>query len=129
MELKAHLIYKSNMTYLETILPVYFYGLPNGKIVCVYAQISEKENNLSGLDFTLAEHEDFIYDYHSEAIYIWGFKKITLREFMNYVDKPEQRTKPLKAHGDFHSYSDARDFLNFTSKSMMNSFAIKDIIF
>lgn len=129
MELKAHFMYKSHMTYFHTLFPVYFYGLPNGKIVCMYANLSGNEDNQSGLVFVLAEHQDFIYDYHTGAIYIRGFKKISLEEFKDYVDKPEQRTVPLKRNNDFQSYSEALEFLNYGAKSMMNSFTVKDIIF
>lgn len=127
--MKAQLIYKSYMTYFHTLFPVYFYGLPNGKIVCIYACISEKENNKSGLEFVLAEHEDFIYDYHSGAIFIWGFKEITKQNFMDYVDRPDQRVVPMKKQGEFQSIPEALDFLNFKSKSLVNPFAVKDIIF
>lgn len=128
MEVKARIIYKSYMTYFQTFLPVYFYGMPNGKIYCIYAQFYEINPGKSGLEFVFAEHEDLAYDYESDELLFKNFKKISLPEFIDIVDKPDQRIKTLKIYGNIDSYAEAQEFLNTKAKSMVHSLAFEQVM-
>lgn len=108
----ARLLYKSYMTYFHSFLPVYFYGMPNGKIYCLYAQLAPQNGTDNMMDFTFMEHEDFSYDHKSDTIQICGDLKISHDYFKDMVDRPDQRLKALGISGKFESYSAAQKFLD-----------------
>ncbi|WP_319228503.1 hypothetical protein [Draconibacterium orientale] len=112
METKAKLIYKSYMTYFHTFLPVYFYGMPNGKVYCMYARYPESIPDFSEFEFVFAEHEDFIFNYHSEKILFHGAKEISSQSFKKMVDQPDQRVNIIETSSEIESYADAQFFLN-----------------
>ena len=121
MESKAKLIYKSYMTYFHTFLPVYFYGMPNGKIYCMYARFYQGEANKSEFEFVFAEHEDFTYDYDSDLVFVYGTKGIDLDGFKDLVDQPNQRIKLIEIYGRMKSYAEAQQFLELKADEMMNA--------
>lgn len=121
MESKAKLIYKSYMTYFHTFLPVYFYGMPNGKIYCMYGRFFDTKRNSSEIEFVFAEHEGFSYEYQTEELLANGQVRIDLQGFIEMVDQPDQRIKIIKTVGDFSSYSEAQSFLNSKAVEMVAS--------
>ena len=125
MEAKARLLYKSYMTYFHTFLPVYFYGMPNGKIYCVYGRLSQRLYSESSLEFLFMEHEDFNYDYELDIIVAYGGKEISHENFKDLVDRPNQRLKTMKLFGNFKSYAEAQDFLNETVVDMINNLELE----
>lgn len=118
MEIKTRLICKSNLTYFSTDMPVYFYGMPNGKIYCFYARFSEIHLNHSVLEFVFALHEDFTYDYESGKIIAYGFKETPLSDYAEIVNSPDQRIRIVNVYGFLESYSDAHAFLNTKAQIM-----------
>jgi len=78
MENYAKLIHKSNITYLPTNLPVQFYGLPDGKVYVIFARFYEIKFQRSDLEYVLAEHQEFSYDYSEEKIipHLMSFQKV-----------------------------------------------------
>jgi hypothetical protein len=74
-----------------------------------------------------AEHEDFSYDYDREKISGFGHNEITLKDFTEMVDQPEQRIKVVKVHGNLSSYFEAQMFLNKNALKMMNSLKAEQV--
>jgi len=116
---KARLIYKTNNTCFPRFLPVYFYGLPNEKMLILYTR--EKENNLTrkSLEWVVASHLDFHYDYESDAILdnenqVYGFE-----EFMEFIDQMEQRVRLLQTFGSFYNQTEAEQFYNSNASKML----------
>lgn len=119
MEKKARLLYKSYMTYFNTFLPVYFYGMPNGKVYCIYARYYNNNANNSKLEFVFAENENLTYNYQSDTIFEMG-TKVTLNNFKELVDQPEQRTRTLKIYSELNSYAEAQALLNKCTARIVN---------
>jgi len=119
MEFKARLIHKTNMSYLQTSLPVNFYGLPDGKVYLVYSRFYEIDFNRSGLEFVLATHEEFSYDYDSGDLYLSNDGKSLLPVFPEMVDKPDPVIKIFKVYRNFNSYGDAQLHLNELAKDLI----------
>ena len=121
MKYKARLIYKSEYTCFETSLPVYFYGMSNGKMA-VFFSIND---NVFREDYTfkwiLADHLDFSYDYYSDKILTEGFEEVGIEEFKELVDNLEQRIKTLATFGSFSSVTEAQQYLNINAYNMLIS--------
>jgi hypothetical protein len=99
------------MTYLPTSLPVYFYGMPEDRIYLIYSRFYDINFYKSGMEFVIAQHEDFSFDYMSGQIITSHFGKIDVDGFMEMIDRPEQRIKILKVHRNLESYADALNLL------------------
>lgn len=127
MKSAARVIYKSYMTYFQTFLPVYFYGMPNGKIQVMYARYSDTQANKSGLEFIFAELEDFVYDYEWDKIYVQKFIEISRKDFMHMVDQPDQRIKVFSINDTFNSYADAQHFLNNKLHNKLDYFVMEQM--
>jgi hypothetical protein len=111
MKRKPVLICKSNMTYLPTSLPVYFYGMPDDRIYLIYSRFYDINFYKSGMEFVIAHHEDFSFDYESGQIITSHFGKIDVDGFIEMIDRPDQRIKILKVHRNLDSYADALGLL------------------
>jgi len=116
MEQNACLISKSKMSYFPTSLPVYYYGMPNGKIVLVYARHYKKKFNVTGLEFVFAVHEDFTYDFESDKILNQHYTVISRKELVEITDCADPRIKINKVYRNLNSYAEARVFLNTQNK-------------
>jgi hypothetical protein len=121
MSFKAHLIYKSVNTCFRTTLPVYFYGLPNGSILVLYASCNNDFPDDSALKWTLAEHLDFTYDYDTESILTTGSREIGIEEFMDLVDNLEQRIKIKATFGSFSTNNEAQQYFNVNVRDILFS--------
>jgi len=108
-------------------MPVYFYGMPNGKIHVMYAQFSDTKTNKSGLEFIFAELEDFVYDYETEKIYVQKFIEVSRNDFMRLVDMPDQRIKVFSINDTFNSYAEAQHFLNNKLHSKLDYFVMEQM--
>jgi len=118
MENKTRLLCKSQLTYFSTDMPVYFYGMPNGRIFCFYARFSEIHLNYSVLEFVFAVHEDFTYDYESGKIIAYGYKETRLSDYAEIVNSPDQRIRIMNVYQFLESYADAQVFLNTKAQIM-----------
>ena len=121
MEIKTHLLCKSQLTYFSTDMPVYFYGMPNGRIFCFFARFSEVRLNHSILEFVFAVHEDFNYDYDSGKIIAYGFKETSISDYAEIVNGPDQRIRIMNVYQFLESYADAQVFLNTKAQIMRNN--------
>jgi len=118
MEIKTRLLCKSHLTYFSTEMPVYFYGMPNGKIYCFYARFFEISLNHNEHEFVFAVHEDFTYDYESGKIIAYGFKETLLSDYEKIVNSPDQRIRIVNVYRFLESYADAQVFLNIKAQIM-----------
>ncbi len=127
MKSSARIIYKSYMTYFHTFMPVYFYGMPNGKIQVMYARFCDTQTNKSGLEFIFAEHEDFVYNYETDKIYFRKFIEIDRKDFMRMVDQPDQHLKVFSINDTFNSYAEAQHFLNNKQHNKLDYFVMEQM--
>lgn len=119
MKDNARLIYKTNNTCFPRFLPVYFYGLPNEEMLILYAR--EKENSVVrlSLEWVVAAHLDFHYDYESDAILDSENQVYDFVEFIEYIDQMEQRVKLLQTFGSFYTQTEAEQFYNSNASKML----------
>lgn len=122
MDSNYRFVYKSNYTHLQTSLPVYFYGLPDGRIYLIYARFYEINFSKSGLEFVFATLEDYSYNYESGQI-ISGFKKINLSTFTENIEKKDFQIKIVKSYRNITSFIEARKKLSKKAGNMMKSCA------
>jgi hypothetical protein len=116
MEIFAKLIHKSFVSYLPTKFPVQFYGLPDGKVYIIYARFYEIKFQRSGLEFILAEHQEFSYLYEEEKLVSTGNQDTKKPVYSELVDKPNPKIKILKVNREFNSFADAFAQLNKKAK-------------
>ncbi len=121
MKYTARLIYKSVNTCFHTNLPVYFYGMPNGKIVVLFASCKNDFPDDTSLKWTVAEHLDFSYDFATGTILTNGSREIEIDEFKELADNLEQRIKIAATYGNFLTNSDAMHFLSVTLQNLLSS--------
>lgn len=112
MKLQARLIYKSQFTCFQTSLPVYFYGLSNGKVVVLFASNKTDFAYDTTIKWVVAEHFDFVYDFETNEIFTSGDEKISLEEFTLFADNLEQRIKVNAIFGNFSTSADAQKYFN-----------------
>lgn len=112
MENFAKLIHKSHTTYLPTNFPAHFYGLPDGKVYVIYPRFYEIKFLRSGMEFVLAEHLEFSYNYQEEKLTYKGNPDHQKSIYPELVDKPEPKFKIIKVNREFNSFAEAIDNLN-----------------
>lgn len=106
------------MTYFPTLLPVQFYGLPDGKVHVIYARFYEIQYDRTYQEFVFAEHTEFSYDYDSERI-IPHDKELKKGPVYNeIIDKPNPKIKINKIYRNLHSYAEAFNELNKKAQMM-----------
>lgn len=118
MEPVARLIYKTNMSYLPTSLPVSFYGAPDGKVYIIYSRFYEINYGRSGREFVLAVQQEFFYDYETGKLYLVPGAKKEYPIFPEMVDKPHPLIKILKVYRKFKSYAETECHLYSTINKM-----------
>lgn len=118
-KMNARLVYKSNNTCFRTILPVYFYGMPSGKMIVLYTREKENLQLNKSVEWVVAEHLDYKFDYKLDAIVDVQNREMEFKEFMEYTDKLEQHVKYLRTFGNFSTYTDAQQYLNANISQML----------
>lgn len=121
MSSKARLIYKSNNTCFQTFLPVYFYGMSDGRMIVCYTRFKTSDTHDTKQEWVMALHCDFSYDYESDTILTYAMEKVGIEEFMDLTDNFEQRIKTIKTFGEFMSNAEAQKYLNNNSTQMLCS--------
>jgi hypothetical protein len=127
MKYTARLVYKSVNTCFQTTLPVYFYGMPSGKMVVLFASCKNDFPDETALKWTLAEHMDFWYDFETGTILTTGSRVIEIDEFMELADNLEQRIITKATYGNFSNKTEAMHFLNVTLHNLLNSYKQKQV--
>lgn len=113
METFAKLIHRTNVSYLPTLFPVHYYGMPNGKIFVVFSRYYEIKFGGSGLEFIFALHKDYSFDYDTERIIQnqksdYGSKMI----FPELLDHPDMKIVIVKIARGVNSYGQALNVLH-----------------
>lgn len=121
MKGNARLLYKSGNTCFHTKLPVYFYGIPNGKMVVLFTQHSNNFHFDTSIIWVLAEHMDFSYNFESGQILTNGSQQVDIDEFMELADNLEQRLKTIATFGSFSSVTEALNYFNINAYNMLIS--------
>lgn len=125
MEPVARLIYKTNMSYLQTSQPVNFYGLPDGNVYLIYSRFYKINFERSGQEFVFAKHEEFVYDYDFDKLYLNPESKNYFPVYPEMVDKPEPKIRIFKVYRSFNSYGEAQHHLNHLAREIDNNIAIQ----
>jgi len=120
MKTKTHLIYKSLNTCFQTYLPVYFYGMNDGRMIVLFTRFKTNDPRVTAQEWVLAMHCDFSYDFESDTILTNDLEEIGIEEFMDLADNFEQRIKILKTFGEFMSNAEAQKYFNMNSTQMLS---------
>ena len=108
------------MTFLPTIFPVQFFGMPDGKVCFIYARYYEIKYKRSGVEYVFAEHEEFSYDYNSEKLLLNKQNNANHPVNNELIDKPDPVFKILKIDRNIQSYTEAHNVLNMIAKEMIS---------
>ncbi len=120
MKVNSKLIYQSDNTCFQTFLPVYFYGMPDGKMLVVFTRF-KNENPLDTMqEWIVAQHLDYYYDFSTDKIISSGNQEIDINEFMDLADNLEQRIRPLEWFGSFYTNHEAQIYFNQNKNLMLN---------
>jgi hypothetical protein len=120
----AKLIYRANITYFPSKLPVQFYGLPDGKVYVVFARFYEIKYDRTYLEYVIAEHKEFSYDFDNEKLiphYNWNAPV-----YNEIVDKPEPKVEIVKTFRNINSFAEAYDQLNKKARNIARNLNLKD---
>ena len=117
MESFAKLIHRTHTTYLPTKFPAQFYGLPDGKVYVIYPRFYEIKFQRSGLEFVLAEHLEFSYNYNDGKLLGRGNSDNQKSVYPELVDKPNPKFKIIKVSREFNSFAEAFENLNSKAKN------------
>ncbi len=109
MKTVAKLIHQSNMTYIPTNLPVRFYGLPNGRVYLLYARFFLSQAQKTGIEYVLAEHEEFDFDYEKDVLVPRSTSRFPV--YREMVDKPNPLFHILQVNREVQSYDEAAQHL------------------
>ena len=110
MSTVAKLIHQSNMTYIPTKLPVRFYGMPDGKVYMVYARFYKQAPDRTDMEFVLALHQEFRYDYSMGKLIPENATPYPV--YSEMVDKPNPIFQILQVSRNVKTYSEALGLLN-----------------
>jgi len=113
METFAKLIHRTNVSYLPTLFPVHYYGMPNGRIFVVFSRYYEIKFGGSGLEFIFALHKDYSFDYENEKVVRYQKKNRDSRIiFPELLDHPEMKIVIAKIARGINSYGQALNVLH-----------------
>ena len=121
MKLQARLIYKSGYTCFHSPLPVYFYGLSNGKVVVLFASSKTDFAYDTSIKWILADHIDFRYDFETNKIFTTDNDETGIDEFMLFADNLEQRINIVATFGNFSSKTEAQQYFNINAFNMLTN--------
>ncbi len=113
------LIYRSNISYFPSKLPVQFYGLPDGKVYVVYARFYEIQYDRTYLEFVFAEHKEFSYDFENERLIPHDVIARNFPVYNETVDKPEPKVEIIKTFRDINSFAEAYQHLNKKAQNIL----------
>jgi hypothetical protein len=118
MKSTAKLIYKTCTSYLPTAFPAHFYGMPNGKVYLVYSRFYDIKFGKSGLEFVIAIHNEFAFDYKSNTVIALTGNTLRKNIFPESIDKPFPEFRIIEINRNIKSYGEAYNFLNFEAEKM-----------
>ena len=122
----AKLIYRSNISYFPSKLPVQFYGLPDGKVYVIYARFYEIQFDRTYLEFVFAEHKEFSYDFEKEQLIPHDGSASRYPVYNELVDKPGPKVEIVKTYRDLNSYAEAYERLNRKAQNLFKQMNQQD---
>jgi hypothetical protein len=117
----AKLLYRSNMTYLPSNLPVQYYGLPDGKVHIVYGRFYDAGYGKSGVEYVFAVHREFSYNYNLEKIVPKDFSAFNFPFDNSILDNQNPKINIVNVTRNIHSLSDAFNLLNEKAIEILNN--------
>jgi hypothetical protein len=120
----AKLIYRANITYFPSKLPVQFYGLPDGKVYVIFARFYEIQYDRTYLEYVIAEHKEFSYDFDNEKLIPHSNSNAPV--YNEIVDKPEPKVEIVKTYRNINSFAEAYDQLNKKARNIARNLNLKD---
>lgn len=114
------------MSYLPTQLPVQFYGLPDGKVYLIYARFYEIKFDRTHLEYVLAEHKEFSYDYEKEQLkpkFAWEKRSPVYEEM---VDKPNPKIEIVNIYRNISSFREAEEMLKLKARQILEGLETKN---
>ncbi len=115
----AKLIYKTCTSYLPTAFPAHFYGMPNSDIYLVYSQFYDVRFGESGLEFVIAVHKEFTYDYLNNRVLSVSKKNGKTTIFPESIDKPFPEFQVIETSREIKSYGEAFFFIEQMAEKMV----------
>lgn len=125
METVVKLIYKSNMSYLPTQLPVQFYGLPDGKVYMIYARFYEIKFDRTHMEYVLAEQKEFLYDFEKEKLLPKFASGRKLPVYEEMVDKPNPKIEIVNIYRNLNSFKEAEEMLKLKARQIYEGLKTK----
>ncbi len=113
------LIYRSNISYFPSKLPVQFYGLPDGKVYVIFARFYEIQYDRTYVEYVFAEHKEFSYDYDNERLIPHDGSNGRFPVYNETVDKPEPKVEIIKTFRDINSFAEAYNHLNKKAQNIL----------
>jgi hypothetical protein len=123
----SKLISKSNMTYLPTSFPVYFYGMPDNRIYIIYIGTFDL-GLIRGLEYVFGYFEDMNYEYQSGKIYYLNCMLSNTSDFFDLVNRPQIRYKIIGSCRNIDSMRDAVKIMEDFSTKRITTFKKKEAI-
>ena len=108
----AKLLHKTCTTYLPTASPAHFYGMPDGNIYLIFSRFYHEAFDKSGLEFIIAVHQEFAFDYENNSIVSKHRTKNLLPVFAETIDKPNPKIRILEIIRNMNSFGEALMHLN-----------------
>ena len=111
----AMLIHKTNVHFLPTNLPAHFFGMPNGKVMIVYARFYDIKFGETGVEYVIAEHKEFRFNYFEKKLISLSTSS---QEVLDYeaVDKPDPVFVIKDVYRNINSFSKVYCVLNEKAK-------------
>jgi hypothetical protein len=120
------LIYRSNISYFPSKLPVQFYGLPDGKVYVIFARFYEIKFDRTYIEYVFAEHKEFSYDYENERLIPLEGNDGRFPVYNESVDKPEPKVEIIKTFRDINSFAEAYKHLNKKAQNILRQRALQN---
>jgi len=118
MDSLAKLIFKTQTSNLNTDLPAYYYGLPNGKVYVVYSRFYEVNFEKSALEFVLAIQKEFTFDFENETLFSLALNEIVPTTYYKLIDSADPKIKIKKVYRNLQSYNEVFQKLNKKAEKM-----------
>lgn len=127
MKVNSKLIYQSDNTCFQTFLPVYFFGMPDGKMLVVFTRFKNDNPQDMMQEWIVAQHLDYQYNFSTDKIFTSENQEIDITEFMDLADNLEQRVRPLEWFGSFCTNNEAQNYFNQNKDLMLTKIKTVDV--
>lgn len=118
MKSDVRFLFKSHLTQIETKLPVYYFGLPNGKLYLIYARFYEVKFDKSDLEFVMAIRKEFSYNVEDGSLYINNSGK-NERVTIEDLEKADPKIKIVKVYRNVNSFEEAKKKLEKRAQKIL----------